>query len=38
MSQQRSDKHGPAIDDALQDPRHQSSSGKVIEVVPRTIP
>ena len=27
MSQQQSDKHGPAIDDALQDVRRQSSAG-----------
>lgn len=27
MSQQQSDKHGPAVDDALQDDRRQSSAG-----------
>jgi hypothetical protein len=27
MSHQQSDKHGPAIDDALQDERHQSPAG-----------
>jgi hypothetical protein len=27
MSQQQSDKHGPAIDEALKDERHQESAG-----------
>jgi hypothetical protein len=27
MSQQQSSKHGPAVDDALQDERHQASVG-----------
>jgi hypothetical protein len=27
MSQQQSDQHGPAVDEALKDDRHQSSAG-----------
>lgn len=27
MSQQQSDKHGPAVDEALKDERHQTSAG-----------
>lgn len=38
MSQQQSDKHGPAIDDALQDDRGQSSAGTRHESRPQDGP